>query len=72
MEEGPEGNGFLVVTRPSHHPSAAGSSFHGSHFFSSCRSSCPSSLTQLGHEAGEAQLCTNEQPDGKPKKHVSA
>lgn len=29
-------------------------------------------LTYLGIEAGEAQLHTNEQPDGKPNSHVSA
>lgn len=47
-------------------------SYHGSHFLSRCRRSCPFSLTQLGNKAGKAQLCTNEQPDGKPNRHVIA
>ena len=69
MEEGTEGNGLLVTKSPSQHPRAA-RSLHGAHFLPSCLKSCPSSLSQLGNEAGEAQLCTNDRPDGKPNRHI--
>ena len=46
--------------------------FSWSSLLPSCQRSCPSSLSQLGNEAREAQLCNNDRPDGKPNRHIGA